>query len=122
MANRVTSSEVKEIIATSLTDVTAFITPANLIVTEKLANSGLSDDHLKEIEKWLSAHFVAIRDPRLQSQSIGSISEAYQVGTGVDLDSTSYGQQVKLLDTTGLISSLGKQKARLYTIKFLDLT
>ena len=73
MANRVTGSEVKEIFQTTLTasEVEVFITPANQLVTEKLAASGLSDDRLKEIERWLAAHLLAVRDPRKRRQQIG---------------------------------------------------
>lgn len=120
MANRVTSSEVKEIIDTDIADVTVFITPANLIVTAKLANNGLAETHLKEIERWLAAHFVATKDQRIQSTGIGSTSVSYQGQTGLGLDSTFYGQQVKVLDTTGELNRLGKIKAKMETIKFLD--
>jgi hypothetical protein len=113
MANRVTGSEVKEIIKTSLTDseVEPFITSANQLVTEKLADSDHSDDRLKEIERWLSAHFVAIRDPRMRSQSVGEARDQYHVpNLGKGLDSTVYGLQVKLLDTTGTLYNLGGVK------------
>jgi hypothetical protein len=113
MANRVTGSEVKEIIKTSLTDseVEPFITSANQLVTEKLADSDHSDARLKEIERWLSAHFVAIRDPRMRSQSVGEARDQYHVPTlGKGLDSTVYGLQVKLLDTTGTLYNLGGVK------------
>lgn len=120
MANRVLSSEVKEIISTDIADVTPFITPANLIVTAKLSNSGLDSGHLKEIEKWLAAHFVSSKDQRVQSESIGGTSVSYQGQTGLGLDSTQYGQQVKVLDTTGELGKLGMAKATLSTIKYSE--
>src|SRR3990167_11412597 len=55
---RVTSIEVKEIISTDIADLTAYITAANLLVTEVLGGL-LSDALLKEIERWLSAHLIA---------------------------------------------------------------
>ena len=111
MANRVTGSEVKEIFQTTLTasEVEVFITPANQLVTEKLAASGLSDDRLKEIERWLAAHLLAVRDPRKRRQQIGESNETYHVSTLGDygLKTTYYGQQVLLLDTTGIMHGLG---------------
>jgi hypothetical protein len=117
---RVTSQEVKEIIETSITDVTVFITSANLIVTDYLAGEGYSTEKLKEIERWLSAHFVCAMDMRVQSESVNGASASYQGSTGMGLDSTSYGQRVKMLDSSGVLSSLGRRKAQLSTINFLS--
>jgi hypothetical protein len=115
---RVTDEEVKEIISTSL-DTTAFITAANLIVSEFLDSSGLTDAHLKEIERWLAAHLVAIRDPKVLSEAIGDAQATYEVGIlGRGLNFTSYGQQVLILDTTGKLASVGKREAKIETIQF----
>ena len=113
MSTRVTDSEVREIIDidVSITNITPFITIANLLVTDKLSNSGLSVEMLKEIERWLSAHFVAIRDPRVKSESIGGISTSYQGTTGEGLKSTLYGQQAIMFDTTGTLANFGMKKA-----------
>ncbi|MGM0409194.1 MAG: hypothetical protein ACQEQF_00410 [Bacillota bacterium] len=110
MSNRVTSDEVKEIINTEIT-VDPFITAANLIVTNKLGSSALGDELLKEIERWLSAHLVAVSDKRISQESMGDASVKFDTNKkGLGLDSTEYGQQVKLLDTTGTLSKLGLKK------------
>ena len=107
---RVEHREVVAIIDTTLTDVHPFIDTANIIVTDKL--SSIHDDTLlKEIEKWLAAHFVAIRDRRPQSETLGNASVTYQGQTGLGLDATLYGQQVKVLDTSGVLASMGKRIA-----------
>ncbi len=113
MSARVTDAEVREIIDidVSITNITPFITIANLLVTDKLSDSGLSVEMLKEIERWLSAHFVAIRDPRVKSESIGGISTSYRGTTGEGLKSTLYGQQVIMFDTTGTLANFGMKKA-----------
>ena len=109
--NRVTSAEVLMIMDTSLTDVNAFIIPANLIVTDKLTGKGLSEAQLKEIERWLSAHFATIKSPTLSEDKIGSSTQKYNVGyLGKGLEATPYGQQVKLLDPTGTLAGIGKMK------------
>lgn len=122
MANRCTEIEVKEIIDTTLTEnkIAPFITAANLIVTGILTGSGLLSAQLKEIERWLTAHFVAIRDPRISAEKTEGASATYQGKTDMGLDHTSYGQQVKLLDTTGALANLGKRKASVETLNFLD--
>ena len=109
MANRVTDTEVKEILSTDLTT-TPFIDTANIIVTDLLAGEGLSDAKLAQIELYLSAHFVCMNDPRIRNEEAGDALAAYQmikVGTG--LDSTSYGQTAMMLDTTGKLKEMGKR-------------
>lgn len=114
---RVTSDEVKEIIETSLTDISAFITSANLIVTNVLSEEGLGTSTLKEIERWLAAHLVAIRDPKVKSEKAGDGAAVYEMGTlGKGLDFTSFGQQVKLLDTSGKLANLGRIPAKLKAV------
>jgi len=124
MANRVTVAEVQEIMDTgSLTDaqVTAFITAANLTVTDKLGGStALSAAQLKEIERWLSAHFVAMRERQVADEKIGEASVKYGGQFGKMLDFTQYGQQVKILDTTGTLANIGKRKATFEVIDILD--
>lgn len=119
---RVTGSEVQEIIdvsadvLTATPDLTPYITAANLLVTDLLGSSTLSSDTLKEIERWLSAHFVAIRDPRRASEKAGSVGESYQYKLGLRLSVTTYGQQAILLDTTGTLADVdengGKRSAQ----------
>ena len=118
---RVDSSEVKMIIDTELTDLDAFINPANIIITKLLTGSGLDEDHLKEIERWLAAHFTAVMDPRTSKEKIGDAEVTYYKGSNTysnsmkespGLNETPYGKQVLLLDTTGILkASLGKVTA-----------
>lgn len=113
MAVRCSGDEVKEIIDTTLSasDIVPFITIANLVINEKLDGEGLSADFLKEIERWLSAHYVAIRDPRLSKVKVDDIEETYFLGKGdKGLGSTPYGVQVLAMDTTGILKDLGKKK------------
>ncbi len=109
---RVTDAEVKEIMATSI-DTTPFIEVANLEVTEKLGDSSLSTDRLKQIEKFLAAHLSCMKDPRVSNKKIGDASKSYSgVGGGLSLNATSYGQTVKMLDTTGILErNDGKKSA-----------
>jgi hypothetical protein len=111
---RVTTDEVKEIFKTSLTNLSAFITAANLVVENNLASSGYSDETKKEIERWLAAHFASVRSPTLRSSSLGDASEAYSRGKlGIGLSFTEFGQQVRMLDHKGILSRLGQPVARL---------
>ncbi len=116
---RVNAYEVKEIIDTDLSDIQInnFINAAHLLVVQiDLAGVGLAELLLKEIERWLAAHFLAIRDQRVQKESVGGEwSAEYQGKTDMGLKSTTYGQQALALDTSGKLAALG-QKAAGFTV------
>lgn len=125
MANRVTAAELQEIISTSLSEsvLDAFITGANLIVTEHLGDSEeLSSAQLKEIERWLSAHLLACtRERQAKSENVKDASISYMGDSGKGLDATLYGQQVKLMDTSGVLAEVvGKKRATLYAIRSFE--
>lgn len=98
---RVTAAEVNAIIDTKLeqSEITPFITAANLMVTNKLTGQ-YDTATLKEIERWLAAHLLAIRDPRVKSKSQGDEGVTYHLTStvGEGLAATPFGQQVQLLD------------------------
>jgi len=112
---RVNQAEVKAIISTTEIDIQPFITAANLVVTNNLSSSGYDVATLKEIERWLAAHFLAV------SKEASSTVVEHQVGDsrirypesslGAGLKGSRYGHQVLLLDTNGLLAALGKVRA-----------
>jgi hypothetical protein len=107
---RVSVADVQEIIDTNLTEaqINAFINSAHYYVQENLLNKGLSANILAQIELWLSAHFLAIRDQRVESESVaGEWQAKYQGKTGMGFEATTYGQQALMLDTTGTLASAG---------------
>jgi hypothetical protein len=119
---RVEDAEVKEIVPTTIEDISAFIISANIMVTDVLGDSGLSDDRLKEIERWLAAHFVAMKDggARAVEEEVGRsrrrMGEATRQILGQGLKLTRFGQQAMILDTTGKLAELGKASARFTVI------
>jgi len=122
MANRVTATEVKAIIDTQLgdTEVDVFITTANLIVTNNLTGKSLSVASLAEIEKWLSAHLIAITKTRqAQKKKVGDAEDTYG-RVGLSLDSTSYGQTARILDSSGTLGSMGKMAVTIDAIPSFD--
>ncbi len=114
---RVTAAEVREVINSVLPDavVHACINTAHHMVDDRLASLSLGTDLLHDIELWLSAHFVAVREPRAMSERIGNEYQvSYQLNSnGMGLEATTYGQQALALDYTGTLKALGKQKASL---------
>jgi trans-2-enoyl-CoA reductase len=117
---RVTSDEVKVIYDTTLTDtqIDAFINTANIVVNKNLEDEITDDDLLKEIELYLAAHFCSMRDQRVSSNSVRSVSESYQYRLGLRLEVTMYGQQALILDNTGTLANLNKGR-KMASISFI---
>lgn len=110
--SRVTAEQVQAIIevdTTSITDFTPFITAASALVTKFCSATDYDEDYLLEIERWLAAHFCAIRDMRPASESAGPVSVSYQFKVGMALENTMYGQQAMLLDYMGGLSRWSRQ-------------
>ena len=125
MAFRVNADEVKEIIDTSLSDpvIEAFISAANPTVTELLGSiTSLSAVQLKEIERWFTAHLIACtRERQIDKETTGQAGATYSGQTEMGLDATMYGQQVKVLDTSGIMAQrIGKKLASVYAIPTTD--
>jgi hypothetical protein len=122
MANRVTPEEVKEIIDTTVSEssIEAFITAANATINALLGSSSLTVVQLREIERWLTAHLITCAKERtIRSETAGQADITYETQPlGKGLDASLYGQQVRLLDTTGILASVavGMQKVSMYTI------
>lgn len=118
MTIRVTDAEVREIIEVDAgLTLTPFITIASLLVDTHLASEISSTDLLKEIERWLAAHFVSVRDPRVVSESIDTVSRTFESGRmGEGLAGTRYGQQALTLDSSGALQRLNLKKASFHAI------
>lgn len=90
---------------------TPFIDTANELVTELCTGSkgpdpAYTDTRLELIERWLAAHFYAIRDMRRASEQADVVQESFQYRVDLGLDATMYGQQAKRLDTNGGLANM----------------
>ncbi len=115
---RVTAAEVREIITTALGDtaIDAYIAIANPMVTNTVT-CGLAAATLKEIERWLTAHMIAITNDRTTTEEkLGEATVKYVDVYGEGFKSTSYGQMVLLLDTCGGFANLGKKAVSIKAI------
>jgi hypothetical protein len=116
---RTNDTDVRKLITlTSVSDTASFIETANVMVDQNLLDSGLSDAVLEQIEKYLAAHLLAIHPDEKQviEQTIGDAIDKYAGSFGKGLESTSFGQTVLLLDTTGTFAGLGTYSADISVI------
>jgi hypothetical protein len=116
---RTNAIDVKGIIKTSLSndDIDNFIGDANLIITEKLSGANVNEDLKEGLEKWLAAHLIAMSKKRqLQGQKVSDVDMRYAGKFGLNLEHTTYGQTVILLDPTGILRETRKRPAKLRSI------
>lgn len=101
--------------------VAPFIESANILVNRVCLGAKKADGtpyydeliaqdavELEMIERWLSAHFYCIRDPRAQFEGVSSIMTRFQTKVDLNLSVTHYGQQAMALDTSGALSDFNK--------------
>lgn len=121
---RTSSDDVLEIITTTLTDIDTFVNTANLFVTNHLGSSSLDDTTLKEIERYVAAHFVAMTDTRVKSEKVDVLGTTFVTTVGMGLEASVYGQQAIILDSTGTLASIAKngpkQGASIGIIEYLE--
>lgn len=127
MTARVLPAELNQIypgVVTEVDDLQPFIDSAHILVQEELSSSGLSEDRLKLIELYLSAHLAVITMERggLVKQRIGDSEEMYQVPgfNTVGLVTTRFGQQVVILDTTGKMAALSQKPVKARFVVYGD--
>ena len=89
----------------------AFVNSAHYLIQANLLSSGLSNDILTEIHKYLAAHFASLRDQRIESERVADVSMKYQGKTDMGLNATFYGQTALMLDTSGSLANLALKPA-----------
>ena len=123
MAIRIIEDDVRAIMPSSLenSEIEVFIKVANQIVDAQLLSSGLTDDELFEIERWMSAHLIALTRERMgKTERIGDAAITYAGDAGEGLLETQYGKMVAMLDTTGTLANMGKKSISMKAIKSFD--
>jgi len=109
---RTSETAVKAIIDTELTvdEVAPFLSTAHVMVDALLTGEEYGEDLLTQIETWLAAHFVAVRDPRISKEKAGEGDWTYHGKSGLGLNHTPYGQQVMILDHHGVLAEVAASK------------
>jgi hypothetical protein len=126
MAVRVTHDDVLEIMdsdcTVSHTVIDNLIITANAIINKVFAGDNtMSEDMLKAVEQWFTAHMIASTLWRTTAdEKIGDAAVTYTGKWGFGLDLTPYGQMVKQLDVTGKMAKIGLKGASIYAIPNFD--
>jgi len=125
MANRVTAADVKAIMDGCTVEddiIEGLITSANALLSKVFEDdTEMTETILTEIERQLAAHFVASGIQRSTSRERVGDGEIFYTGKwDENLKSTPYGQNALILDFTGKLSRLGKQKIRIFAIPSFD--
>lgn len=87
-------------------------TAANLVDRVAAADSTVSSATLELIERYLSAHFYTLRDPRPTSERAGPVGASYQSRVDLGLKTSHYGQMAITLDPTGVLKALSEGTRR----------
>ena len=97
-----------EVDAEISTDLAPFIEVASQMVTDICTDYDPAYDatKLELIERWLAAHFYAIRDQRRDMEKAETVSRSFQYKVDLALDQTIYGQQAKIIDHLGGLAAL----------------
>ncbi|OIB56605.1 hypothetical protein [Natrialba sp. SSL1] len=116
--------EAEELPIPELTDTqvgTVGIVPAALVVDEDLEATGMSNDRLELLERYLAAHFVLssgvdeLRQADSESRSDGSSTSFAGDRDYADYRSTSAGQKAVALDESGTLANANKPPAVIRT-------
>lgn len=114
MAIRTTATAVGLIIEVDANiSLDSFIETASSLVDDvAAASSPPTATRLELIERWLSAHFYAMRDPRPTGEKAGPVSANYQSKVDLGLKTSHYGQMAISLDPTGVLLNAFKGKRK----------
>lgn len=104
---RVTDADIQAIRPTTV-DTLPFIAVASLLVDQYVGAAGWSLAMAVEIERWLTAHLMEVAAPMATQRRLGTTDVRYeQAQLGEGLKATRFGQQVLLLDTSGMLAGQG---------------
>mgnify|MGYP000919659445 CR=1 FL=1 len=111
---RVTAAEVKDVIDTELEDseINACINTAHVMIAGRSRMlTELDDDTLAQIETWLAAHFVSVREPRVEQETVDETTVRYALPRASSITESTYGQVAIALDTTLSLTGVTTRRA-----------
>lgn len=123
MALRIVEADLRSILKCGATvGLAVFMDTANVLVDDLLGSSSLSAGALKLIETYLAAHLYTLTEERgsLASETFGDSTERYHNVYKAGFNSTRFGQQAIVIDTTGTLAreSAKADKAAIKSAEF----
>ena len=113
MAIRTTEDKVQAIISYDLMlipDIDQFIADASLIVDNVIAiDSRASAAILELVERYLTAHLIAISDPRVKREQVKTLAVEYAVSLDKGFAITTYGTVAMTVDITGRLAAFNNR-------------
>ncbi len=111
---RTDENKVAGILSFTTDDISSFISIANRLVTREVEpHTSMDSDGLTELETWLAAHFVSVKEGVVTRENVsgtgGGVSQSYAKPVDQYLSATIYGQQAMLLDDTGRLRQLNEK-------------
>lgn len=118
-----TVAGVQEIFSTSLgtSIISRMLSIAEILITEHVDPVGVSDELRDELKMWIAAHFCSIRDRQVKERSADGVRFVFDGGIQegkVGFESTFYGKQVLMLDSTGTLAKISSSQRKKLAFKF----
>ena len=116
MARNTVSEVLKIVITDSVSDedIPAFQEIAELLVDEELGDTGQSDERLKKIELFLTAHFIRLKDKEPKESVISESRDEFQGWTSSYWTMSHYGQHAIMLDTSQKLRRMQYPNLRMF--------
>lgn len=110
MPIRTSLSDVRTLLGNCEADILPAMVLASEMVDDLLLAKGLSDTKLKHIEMYLAAHLYNQGTPEVVRESYGGATFEYNRGQGGGMSGSQWGKMATMLDTSGTLERLGKQR------------
>jgi len=113
MPIRTTEERVQAIISydfSLIPDIDQFIADASLIVDNVVAiDSRASDATLELVARYLTAHLIAISDPRVKREQVKTLAVEYAISLDKGFGITTFGTVAMTVDTTGRLAAFNNR-------------
>lgn len=112
------ATDVQQVIQTSLTTpvIERMLITADRVLVQHIDPENIDGDLRDELQIWMAAHFLAIRDRQAKTQSADGVNFVMDGGDkegAVGFLATRWGRQVLMLDPTGILAGLDGENGRL---------
>ncbi|MFP4047483.1 MAG: hypothetical protein ACLFT4_06955 [Bacteroidales bacterium] len=115
-----TPNDIKLIIDTDMEDddISGYIDSASALIETWFSGVSASTTMLKEVERWLAAHLIAMsKERQVKEEGAGGAYVRYSGIFGTGLKTTSYGQTAIEIDSTNTLKSISGKKLKCFAIK-----